>query len=155
MKPKVDHIQHYTIQEVSKLCGLPSSTLRYYETIGLIHPIHRDESSKHRTYSEDDVNYAIALACLNSVGLSIEDMRSYMKNFTLGAEAAQEQVALLEPQKKRIAEEAKHLKLRQEYIDVKISYWKAVAKNDTAQIEAMGEKAFEVAKALKLPQPVS
>ena len=79
----------YTIRETSALSGLPESTLRYYESIGLIHAIHRDRSSKHRVYSEDDVAYAIAIACLNATGMSLEDMRAYLKNRGRGAESAQ------------------------------------------------------------------
>lgn len=34
------------------ISGLPESTLRYYEQIGIIAPITRDPSSGHRAYSE-------------------------------------------------------------------------------------------------------
>ena len=94
----VDNAQRYTISETAKLSGLPESTLRYYETIGLIHPIARDSSSKHRVYSEDDVNRIIAVACLSAIGMSIENMRAYLKNQSLGEKAAGEQVELLETQ---------------------------------------------------------
>ncbi len=141
----------YTISETAKISGLPESTLRYYETIGLIHPITRDASSKHRVYSEKDVNLVIAMACLNATGMSIEEMRLYIKNSNLGAQRAENQITLLENQKKRLAEEADHLELRQEYVDAKIAYWNAIAKNDTAQIEATSKKAYAIAKELKLP----
>ena len=112
MNTQTDKAQLYTIREVARLSGLPESTLRYYETIGLIHPITRDTSSKHRVYNEHDVNFAIAIACLNATGMSLEDMRTYLKNRILGAQAANEQVALLETQKRRLAEEAQYLELR-------------------------------------------
>ena len=35
-------IQSYTIKQASELSGLPESTLRYYETVGLINRINRD-----------------------------------------------------------------------------------------------------------------
>ena len=143
---KNNNIHRYTIRETAKLSGLPESTLRYYEKIGLIHPITRDSSSKHRVYSESDVNLVIAMACLNATGMSIEDMRIYLKNSNLGAQEANEQVTLLETQKKRLAEEGKYLKLRQEYIDAKIMYWKAIANNDTAQIEATRKKLTKLLK---------
>lgn len=38
----------YSIQE----SGLAESTLRYYETVGILPHIDRDESSRHRRYSE-------------------------------------------------------------------------------------------------------
>jgi MerR family transcriptional regulator, aldehyde-responsive regulator len=143
-------VQHYTIREVATLSGLPESTLRYYETIGLIHPIQRDESSKQRVYKDQDVNFAIAIACLNATGLSIEDMRTYLKNRTKGVQGAKEQVTLLETQKKRLAEEAQYLELRQRYIDTKIAYWNAAAANDSAQIETMKKRADVIARELKL-----
>ena len=92
MNNQTDKTQLYTIREVAKWSGFPESTLRYYETIGLIHPIRRDSSSKHRVYNENDVNFAISIACLNATGMSLEDMRTYFKNRSQGAQAANEQV---------------------------------------------------------------
>ena len=154
MRSHITNKHTYTIREAAKLSGLPESTLRYYETIGLIHPINRDVSSKHRVYSEEDVNFVIAIACLNATGMSIEDMRAYLKNSNLGVQGANAQVALLETQKTSLAEEAKYLKLRQEYVDAKIAYWKAVSENDTKRIEETREKAYAIAKELKLPQRI-
>jgi MerR family transcriptional regulator, aldehyde-responsive regulator len=37
-----------TIQQVSRLTGLSEWTLRYYEKVGLIDAVARDESSRHR-----------------------------------------------------------------------------------------------------------
>ena len=42
-----------TVQEVAARTGLRAHTLRYYEP-GLIPLIHRDASSGHRRYNEDD-----------------------------------------------------------------------------------------------------
>src|SRR5256714_6367342 len=135
MNTQTDKAQLYTIREVARLSGLPESTLRYYETIGLIHPITRDASSKHRVYNEHDVNFAVAIACLNATGMSIEDMRTYLKNRSQGAQAAKEQVELLETQKRRLAEEAHDLELRQRYVDIKIAYWQAVASSDNPTLD--------------------
>ena len=73
-------MRHYTIKEAARMTGLAESTLRYYETMGLIGPIERDESSKHRTYGEDDVNLIVGIACLSATGMSIADMRKYLGN---------------------------------------------------------------------------
>jgi len=121
MNNQTDKTQLYTIREVAKWSGFPESTLRYYETIGLIHPIRRDSSSKHRVYNENDVNFAISIACLNATGMSLEDMRTYFKTRSQGAQAANEQVELLETHKRRLGEEAHYLILRQRYVDAKIT----------------------------------
>ena len=46
------------------LSGLPESTLRYYEQIGIIDPIARDPSSGHRAYSDDDIQSLVTISCL-------------------------------------------------------------------------------------------
>ncbi|HTW13058.1 MAG TPA: MerR family transcriptional regulator, partial [Solirubrobacteraceae bacterium] len=53
-----------SIQDVSRRGGLGEPTLRYYEQVGLIGPVERDESSGHRRYREDDLDTLQALACL-------------------------------------------------------------------------------------------
>ncbi|MET0700316.1 MAG: MerR family DNA-binding transcriptional regulator, partial [Mycobacterium sp.] len=39
-----------TIQQLARRTGLAESALRYYERIGLIDPVPRDDSSGHRRY---------------------------------------------------------------------------------------------------------
>jgi DNA-binding transcriptional MerR regulator len=44
-----------TIAEAAARCGLPESTLRYWERIGLVNRVQRDASSGHRRYRPEDV----------------------------------------------------------------------------------------------------
>ncbi|WP_246035710.1 MerR family transcriptional regulator [Dictyobacter kobayashii] len=53
-------------------------TLRYYEDIGLLPAVRRDTSSGHRRYSADAVQLIESLANLRAVGMSIEEMRTYL-----------------------------------------------------------------------------
>ena len=70
-------MQHtYTIKEAAALTGLPASTLRYYESIGVIAPVGRGESSKHRVYDESDLDQIMWVACLAATGMSVSDMQS-------------------------------------------------------------------------------
>lgn len=149
MDNQIDASRQFTIREVSDICGLPESTLRYYETIGLIKPIHRDNSSKHRVYTEDDVTFAEIIACLNATGMSLEDMRSYFKNRSQGVQGADEQIALLERHKKRLFTEENYIKLRQKYVESKIAYWKAVKAGDQEQAKTIKDKAYSLSKKLQ------
>src|SRR5580658_5210214 len=84
-----------TIQNVARRSGLSEPTLRYYEEVGLIGPIARDPSSRHRRYREEDVDTLQALACLRAMGVGIEDMRTYQANRALGHAKAGDQRDLL------------------------------------------------------------
>jgi DNA-binding transcriptional MerR regulator len=145
-------VQLYKIKEVAELSGLPESTLRYYETIGLINSINRNSSSKHRMYNEDDLNVVIAVACLNATGMSIEDICTYLGNRSLGKNAAKEQIVILENQERHLSEEAHYLKLRKKYVSIKVAYWKAIASGDKEKAESMREDAKKIAGKLKLPK---
>jgi DNA-binding transcriptional MerR regulator len=142
--------QHtYTIKEAAALTGLPASTLRYYESIGVIAPISRGASSKHRVYDEDDLDQLMWVACLAATGMSVSDMRQYVTNGELGPSAAGAQIELLEAQQQRLALEAEYVALRQRYVRLKIDYWHAVDAGDTARAELLSREARTLADELK------
>ena len=80
-----------TIQQVSRRTGLAESPLRYYERIGLIDPVPRDESSGHRRYPPDLVTAIEGMSCLRGTGMSVEDMRTYIANIDRGQSGAADQ----------------------------------------------------------------
>src|SRR6188472_2020751 len=96
----------YSIKEAAALTGLPASTLRYYESIGVISPVSRGASSGHRVYDEEDLDQLMWVACLAATGMSVSDMRAYVANGSVGPAAAHEQIELLVAQEGRLAEEA-------------------------------------------------
>ena len=145
--------QTYTIKEAAALTGLPASTLRYYESIGVIAPVNRGESSKHRVYTEQDLDQVLGVACLAAVGMPISDMRRYVENSQSGSSGAADQVALLMSQKNRLAAEVEFLKLRQRYVDLKISYWQAVEAGDAERVDQLLTRGRLLADELKRSKP--
>lgn len=139
----------FSIREAAALTGLPASTLRYYESVGVVAPVGRSASSGHRVYTEDDLDLLTWVACLNATGLSISDMRQYVENGSLGAAAAGQQIELLSAQRDRLAEEAELLAVRRRYVQLKIDYWQAVADGDQDRATALSDDARALADALK------
>ena len=142
----------YTIKEASALTGLPASTLRYYETIGVISPVSRGASSKHRVYDEADLDLLMWVACLAATGMSVSNMRQYVANGQLGPDAAADQIELLSNQARRLEAEAKHVALRQRYVRLKVDYWHAVQAGDTERADLISGEARALADALKRAQ---
>jgi DNA-binding transcriptional MerR regulator len=139
----------YTIKEAAALTGLAASTLRYYESIGVIEPIGRGASSKHRVYNEADLDQLVWVACLSATGMSVSDMRQYVANRTLGEAGATDQIELLTTQRDRLALEAKQIKIRQRYVQLKIDYWNAVAARDQDRADLLAAEARSLADDLK------
>jgi DNA-binding transcriptional MerR regulator len=135
------------IQRAAELSGLSSSTLRYYEEVGLLGPIERT-STDHRRYSETDIDLAIAIACLRATGMSVLDIRTYLQNRQRGDDAAQEQLTLLVAQQKRLIQEAALLRLRRQYLDAKVDYWRSVTRGDESERSARSQEVAELAQRL-------
>lgn len=138
----------HSIGEASLYCGLPESTLRYYEDVGIITSIARDPESGHRAYSDDDLQSLLIISCLSATGMPLAKMKEYMANRNLGREGAPTEIELLRDQKRRLADERRFLKAREEYVNLKIKYWGAVADNDTTEAERLGALAEEKVKQL-------
>lgn len=72
-----------TIKEVEEKTGLTRSNIRFYEKEKLIQPI-RNESNGYREYTEKDVEDIKKIACLRTLGISIETIhRIILKEISL------------------------------------------------------------------------
>jgi MerR family copper efflux transcriptional regulator len=134
-----------TIQDVSRRSGLSESTLRYYEEVGLIGPIERDPSSRHRRYQEEEVDALQALACLRAMGIGIAEMRTYQANRELGHAKAGEQRDLLLRHAERVESEIETLRVHLDYLRAKAALWDA---RDHADTGAEDEANLQVQKVL-------
>jgi DNA-binding transcriptional MerR regulator len=103
-----------TIQEVSEATGLSAHTLRYYERIGLIHPIEREENTR-RLYTEDDIGWIDFLLKLRATGMSIKEMQRYAELQRQGDVTLPQRVQMLKSLKTKVEahmnELNEHLKL--------------------------------------------
>lgn len=90
-----------------------------------------------------------AIACLNATGMKLEDMKTYIANASSENVDAYEQVALLKAQQEKLEEEERHIKLRREYVSLKIEYWKAYERRDDKQVAGIANQARRLAKDLK------
>lgn len=123
------------IAEVSEQFSLSADTLRYYERIGLLQPVNRNESGI-RDYQEADLKRVQFIKCMRSAGLPIEVLIEYVGLVQQGdgtvaarKEILQEQRALLAA---RIAEMQKTLDLLDYKIEV---YENRVLKNEKAWLQ--------------------
>ncbi len=131
-----------TIQDASRRSGLSEPTIRYYEDIGLIGPIAREASSRHRRYGEQDLDTLQVLSCLRAMGVGIEDMRTYRANRALGVAAASEQRDLLTRHAERVEREIRTLGIHLDYLRVKAQLWDARDRGDR-EAEAEASRQIE------------
>lgn len=114
-----------TIQEVAEATGLTVHTLRYYERVGLIHPIGRAENT-HRRYTNDDIGWIDFLTKLRATGMSIQQMQAYSDLQRQGDVTLPERVAMLREHQQLVEAHIAELSKNLEIIRYKVSYYQQV-----------------------------
>lgn len=71
--------EYLTIGEISKLTGVPISTLRYYDSEGIISPSYKDKRNNYRYYTEMQVPVLRIIVHLKKMGFSNESIKSHLK----------------------------------------------------------------------------
>lgn len=66
------------IKKAAEMFDLSVDTLRYYERVGVIPPIHRN-SSGYRDYTTNDLNWIYLAKSLRNAGLSVESLIEFVK----------------------------------------------------------------------------
>ena len=124
------------IAEVSEQFDLSTDTLRYYERVGLIPPVHRNESGI-RDYNELDLRRVDFIKCMRSAGLPIEVLIEYVALVQQGDKTIEARKDILKEQHElllaRVNELQKTLVLLNHKIEV---YEKAVLKKEKDMIQA-------------------
>lgn len=63
----------YSIQEVSRILGIPKDTLRYYDRIGIVSPSRED--NRYRRYSNDDLIDLMNIQIMQYADFSLDEIR--------------------------------------------------------------------------------
>lgn len=140
--------ESYTVQKAAALTGLSEHTLRYYERIGLIKPVQRQESSGHRRYGPSDLAKLETLACLRAAGMPIDQMRRYfeLRSEGTGPANAAELQALLSEHLQELHRRMAELQAHTKYVERKIAYWRAVEAHDEQAAASIAREVQELVR---------
>jgi len=97
----------YTIGQVSKLFGLPISTLRYYDKEGLFPDMHR--TSGIRRFGERELEALRVIECLKKSGMEIRDIKQFMEWCAQGSGTYPQRREMFVRQKAAVEEEIRRM----------------------------------------------
>ena len=112
----------FTIQEISEMTELPSSTLRYYEELGLLEPVER-LANGHRRYTEDDLRRITFIKKLRLIGMSLDTMREFLALYRDGKSSAKQRREILIEHRKNVQAQIDDLVEMLGFIDYKIGLY--------------------------------
>jgi len=131
------------IAEVSEKYGLSADTLRYYEKVGLIPPVHRSDGGV-RDYDELDLRRVDFIKCMRGAGLPIEVLTEYMALVQQGDSTIEARKEILVEQRNQLETRMEEMRNTLDRLNYKIDvYEKALLKKEQEMLqieELMGER---------------
>ncbi|MGO0882032.1 MerR family transcriptional regulator [Clostridioides difficile] len=77
----------YTVQKLSKIAGISTRTLRYYDEIELLKPL-KINSSGYRIYGQNEVNKLQQILFYRELGISLENIKNIINSPTFDSLSA-------------------------------------------------------------------
>ena len=108
------------IGELAKRSGLSTTTIRYYERIGLLPYADRDRSGQ-RDYDASILTWMEFLGRLKTTGMPVRDMLRYAALRERGVGTEAERCALLEQHRERVRAQVADLQACLSVLDTKIA----------------------------------
>src|SRR5512138_513957 len=124
------------IAEVSERYAISIDTLRYYERVGLIPPVNRNESGI-RDYNELDLRRVDFIKCMRSAGLPIEVLIEYVALVQQGDKTIEARKEILVEQREQLIARMNEMQKTLDILNHKIEvYEKAVLKKEKEMVQA-------------------
>ncbi len=118
------------IAEVSEQFGISADTLRYYERVGLIPPVHRNEGGI-RDYDELDLRRVDFIKCMRGAGLPVEVLIEYMALVQQGDKTIEARKEILVEQRDLVVARLEEMQKTLDRLNYKIEvYEKALLKKE-------------------------
>lgn len=115
----------YTIKEMREKFDIPSSTLRYYEDLGLFPEVKRTKTNQ-RIYTDDHVNRLHTINCFKRTGLpmaKIHDFFEYSENLP---DHIDDIIPMMENHEKNIICQIEKMQQDLKHIQQKVRYYSQI-----------------------------
>ena len=123
------------IAQVSEKYGLSVDTLRYYERVGLIPPVHRNDGGI-RDYDELDLRRVDFIKCMRGAGLPVEVLIDYMRLVQQGDSTIEARKEILIEQRDLVAARLEEMQKTLDRLNYKIDvYEKALLKKEKEMVQ--------------------
>ena len=123
---------NYTVGETAKMMNLPTSTLRYYDKIGLLPFVKRTESGI-RMFQDEDMEWLGIIECLKKTGMQLTEIREYINMAMLGDETIEASLQMFLRRKQETEQQIKELQETLETIDYKIWFYETAKEKGTTK----------------------
>lgn len=115
----------YTMMQTCEKTGMTYQGLKFYCNEGLVPNVKRDKNNR-RIFDERDIAWIQSLTCLKNCGLSIQEMKEYLKLCLQGPSTIPQRKIILKEKREQLQKNIATLTASVEYIDWKQNFYDEV-----------------------------
>ncbi len=119
---------YLTTGEFAKLCKVNKQTLFYYDQIGLLSPILKNEKG-YRYYSIHQIELFFVIDLLKDLDMSLKDIQLYMQN-----KSPESYLSLMYQKKEEIVKKRQEIEMKEKFIEAQITLIEKASHLDFHQI---------------------
>lgn len=123
----------YTVGEMAKKLGVPPSTLRYYDKMGLL-PFVERSSSGIRVFQDADFEWLQIIICLKKTGMQLVDIKRFIEMAIQGDETIDERLNLIIRQKESVMHQIDELNQTLKTLEFKEWYYQTAKQAGTTDV---------------------
>lgn len=120
----------YTVGEMAKVLNVNTSTLRYYDSEGLL-PFVERSSGGMRMFSEKDYEALMVINCLKKSGLSIREIKQFIEWAMQGDETIEQRLELFTTRREAVQKQIAELQQTLQLLNYKCWYYEVAKEAGT------------------------
>ena len=123
----------YTVGEMAKLLGIPTSTLRYYDKEGLLPFVERSEGGI-RVFKDNDYEWLKIIDCLKKTGMPLKNIKEFILMAIQGDDTIDRRLELVKKQRILMQEKISEMQEMLDMLDFKCWYYETAQKAGTTSV---------------------
>ena len=120
----------YSMKETCEKTGLTYDALKFYCNEGLIPNVKRNKSN-YRVFNDDDINWIKSLTCLKNCGMSIHEMKEYLRLCLKGKSTIPERQIILEAKLRELEGKKQEIQESIDFVNWKQNFYNDVLSGKT------------------------
>ena len=122
----------YTIGEMAKQLNIPASTIRYYDSQGLLPFVERSKSGV-RLFQEKDYEWLRVIGCLKKTGLSLDEIKDYIDLAMQGDQTLDQRLEMMLHQKEVLKQKIKEINNALDVVDYKCWFYQTAKEKGSSE----------------------
>lgn len=120
----------YSMKEACERTNMSYENLKFYCNEGLVPNVKRDRNN-YRVFSDNDIKWIQSLGCLKRCGMTINEMKEYLRLCLEGESSIPERKIILEKKRETLVESIREIEDSIAFIDWKQNFYDDVLSGKT------------------------